>query len=82
MSTQTAKRINIGHAFAVIGAIVLVGSEIIAAAVAAAWALAGLFKLGDVFFLLFTVVFVGAAVVATYKFARTSFSVEPFFEKK
>lgn len=77
-----ARKLNLGHTFAVVGAVILVGSEIIAAAIAAAWAIAGLFKLGDLFFLMFAVMFGGAAVVATYAFARTAARVEPLFDGK
>jgi hypothetical protein len=62
---------------AVSGAIVLFGSEVLAAAVAAAWAFAGIFNLGTIGFYALAIIFVGGALYATFAFARQAFRTEP-----
>ena len=64
---------------AVSGAIVLFGSEILAAATAAAWAFAGIFNLGDIGFYALTAVFGGGALYAIFAFARQALRTEPVY---
>ncbi len=60
-----------------IGAIVLVGSEIIATAGAAAWAIAGMIGGGQNGFYVLFAIFGAAAIFATTVFARQAMKSEP-----
>lgn len=79
MSNTARRRFNSGNALAVIGAIVLVGSEVVATAVAAGWAIAGMFNTGVIGFWVFEVVFVGAAIAAVGMFAKRALETEPLY---
>ena len=60
----------------VIGAIVLVGSELMAVSVAAGWALGGLFELGPVLTYLLEGIFFLLSGAGTYIFAKRALHVE------
>ena len=60
-----------------IGAVVLVGSEILATAGAAAWAIAGMTGFGQNGFYVLFVIFGGLALFATAIFARQAVKSEP-----
>ena len=71
------KRISLPRLCAVTGAVILFGSEILAAAAAAAWAFAGIFTLGDIGFYGLAVIFVGGGLYATFAFAKQALKAEP-----
>lgn len=74
-----APRFNPQNALAVIAAIVLVGSEVLAVAVAAGWALAGLFRLGDVLFWVLEAAMIALAGLGIVAFTRLALKAEPIF---
>jgi hypothetical protein len=73
------KRFSISNFCAVSGAIILFGSEILAAAFAAAWALAGIFSLGDPGFYAFALVFACGAFYAIFAFSKQALKTEPVY---
>lgn len=77
--TDPAPRFNAQNALAVIAAIVLVGSEVLAVAIAVGWALAGLFRLGDILFWVLEAAMTGLAVLGITAFARSALKAEPIF---
>jgi len=81
MADSNRSRFNTANAFAVIGAIILVGSEVIATAVAAGWAIAGMFNTGVIGFWMFEVAFVGAAIAGVGMFAKRALETEPLFTR-
>lgn len=79
---EIEKTFSPSNAAAVIGAIILVGSEIFAAAGASAWAFAGIFRLGDIGFYGLAAAFGGLALWTTIAFAKQALKTEPLFAKK
>jgi hypothetical protein len=73
------KKFSLSNFCAVGGAIVLFGSEVLAAALAAAWALSGIFNLGDGGFYGFAIVFSCGALYAIFAFSRQALKTEPVF---
>jgi hypothetical protein len=73
------KRFSTANFCAVSGAIVLFGSEVLAAAMAAAWAFAGIFSLGDIGFYALSVIFGAGAFYAIFAFARQALRTEPVY---
>jgi hypothetical protein len=65
-----------GGMFTVISVVVLVGTEIIGAALAAGWAIAGLFELGTTFAYVLMAIFMVGALFLLYMFARSALRVE------
>jgi hypothetical protein len=65
-----------GGLFTVISVVVLVGTEIIGAALAAGWALAGLFELGTTLAYVLMAIFTACALSLLYMFARSALRVE------
>jgi len=63
----------------VVSAVVLVGVEVLAVAIAAGWAIAGLFQLGRTIEYAFMVVFSLLAIWAIVRFARSAVKVEPLY---
>lgn len=61
-------------------ATILVGTEVIAVAVAAAWAIAGLFQLGDIGEYALMTVFGMVGVYASFRYFRKAASIEPLRE--
>lgn len=77
---MSAKQFNSKHAIAIICAAILVGTEIIAAALALGWALGGLTGWGQEFtYALIGISLVGG-VYLTYRFVRGAIRVEPIYE--
>lgn len=73
------RRIDWRRAAAVGGAVLLVGTQTIAIAIAGGWAIAGIFRWGGIGQLVLEIVFGGAGLLATYAFARQALRVEPIF---
>ncbi len=69
--------INTTNLLTIISVGVLVGTEVIGVALAAGWALAGLFQLGRSFELAFMALFSVAGVYALYRFMKRALEVEP-----
>jgi hypothetical protein len=63
----------------VVSVVVLVGVEVLAVAIAAGWAIAGLFQLGRTIEYAFMVVFSLLAIWAIVRFARSAAKVEPLY---
>jgi hypothetical protein len=77
---MATKRFNSRNAVAVICAAILVGTEIIAAALALGWALGGLTGWGpEVTYSLIALSLAGGCYL-TYLFVRGAIKVEPLFE--
>lgn len=74
------KRFNRSNAVTVICAAILVGTEIIAAALALGWALGGLSGWGQEFTIGLIVTSLLAGCYFTYRFVRGAIKVEPIFE--
>lgn len=74
-----AARLNARNALVVVSVAILVGTEIIAAALALGWALGGLFGLGQVvsYSLIGGCLLIGAYLV--YLFLRSAARIEPIF---
>lgn len=74
------KRFNRQNAIAVICAAILVGTEIIAAALALGWALGGLTGFGREFQMGLIGVSLLGGIYLTYIFVRGAMKAEPFYE--
>jgi hypothetical protein len=70
-----------GGVFTAISASVLVGTEIIGAAIAAGWAVAGLFELGPPFDYVLMGLFGLGALGLLWMFARSALRIEHFGHK-
>ncbi|MET0604939.1 MAG: hypothetical protein ABWZ80_00645 [Beijerinckiaceae bacterium] len=77
MSAKNERAINHGSVLTVISAVVLVGVELFGAALAAGWAIGGLFQLGDAFTWALMAVFSLGAAYGLWLFAHRALSVEP-----
>lgn len=75
-----AKRFNRQNALTVICAAILVGTEIIAAALALGWALGGLTGLGEEFTIGMIIVSLLVGIYVTYRFVRGAAKAEPLYE--
>lgn len=74
------KRFNRSNALAVICAAILVGTEILAAALALGWAVGGLMELGREFTLALIGVSLTLGLYVTFLFVRNAMKAEPFYE--
>lgn len=74
------KRLNRHNAMTVFCAAILVGTEIIAAALALGWALGGLTGLGQQFTTGLIAICLAAGCYITYRFVRNAMKVEPIFD--
>ena len=74
------KRFNRSNAIAVICAAILVGTEIIAAALALGWAMGGLMGWGQEFSLALIGICLAGGVYLTWVFVRNAAKAEPFYE--
>ena len=74
------KRLNAANARAVICAAILVGTEIIAAALALGWALGGLMGWGQTVTTGLIVLCLVLGVYLTYRFIKSAARSEPFYE--
>ena len=72
-----AKPLNLRNLSTVVSILVLVGVEVFGAALAAGWATAGIFQLGDTVGHVLMAVFSIAAAYAMFLFAKRVLSVEP-----
>ncbi|MFC0284268.1 hypothetical protein ACFFJB_11715 [Camelimonas abortus] len=77
-STAGSGRINWRNLLTLGSLTVLVGVEVLGAAIAGGWALAGLLELGTTLEYVFMAVFAAIAVWAMVKFVRAGVKVEPF----
>lgn len=73
------RRLSLSALSAVTGAVVLVGSEILAAAAAAAWAITGIFGLGAHGLYILAGLFLIPALYATFAFGRQALKAEPLY---
>jgi|GEM_PF-1000171 len=74
------KRFNRSNAIAVICAGILVGTEIIAAALALGWAMGGLMGWGSEVTLALVALCLLGGLYLTAKFVKGAIAVEPFYE--
>lgn len=74
------KRLNRQNALTVICAAILVGTEIIAAALALGWAVGGLTGWGQEFTWGLVAISLLGGIYLTYRFARGAAKVEPLFD--
>ncbi|MCA0399319.1 MAG: hypothetical protein LCH38_00725 [Proteobacteria bacterium] len=77
---MAAKRFNRQNALTVICAAILVGTEIIAAALALGWALGGLTGMGEEFTIGLIVACLLAGIYVTYRFVRGAAKIEPLYD--
>jgi uncharacterized membrane protein len=70
-------RINTKNLLTLISVGILVGTEFIGVAIAAGWALAGLFQLGNTIALVLMVAFGLVSLYALFEFMKRAVSLEP-----
>jgi hypothetical protein len=76
-----ARSINSRNLITIISVAILVGTEILGAALALGWALGGVFELPDLWRQILIGAFLAGGVYAVYKFFRHAATVEPIFNK-
>ena len=76
-----AGKINTKNFLTIVSVVILVGTEIIGAALALGWALGGVFELPELWRQGLITIFLAGGAYATYKFFRHAASVEPIFGK-
>ncbi|MGL4637583.1 MAG: hypothetical protein ACRCWF_16485 [Beijerinckiaceae bacterium] len=76
-----ARSINKRNLTTIVSVSILVGTEILGAALAIGWALGGVFELPDLWRQIMIGLFLVGGVYAVYKFFRHAASVEPIFNK-
>ena len=83
MAEQAAKkgRVNWLNSLTVVSAAVLIGTEVIGAGLATAWAIAGFFSLGDIGAYVLQALFGVGAVAVIVAFLRAANRVEPLVER-
>jgi hypothetical protein len=74
---QERKRLNAGNLLTVVSVLILVGAEVFGVAIAAGWAIAGLFELGDVVSYALMVVFSVLGLYAMLILWRRAVQIEP-----
>ena len=72
-----AKRLNMSNLLTIVSIAVLVGIEIVGAAIAAGWAIGGLFDLGKRVTYVAMALCCGLGLWATVAFVRNALKVEP-----
>ncbi|MFC7398631.1 hypothetical protein ACFQU1_15635 [Chelatococcus sp. GCM10030263] len=77
MPESNPSRLRPSSLLTVASAIVLVGVEVLAVALAAGWAIAGLFQLGRTIEFIFMGIFSLLAIWAIIGFARSALKIEP-----
>lgn len=77
---MTEKRFNRDNALTVICAAILVGTEIIAAALALGWAMGGLLGWGQEVTYTLIALSLGAGVWMTWRFIKSAAKAEPLYE--
>jgi hypothetical protein len=70
-------QINMKNLVTLISVGVLVGTEFIGVAIAAGWAIAGLFQLGNTIALVLMMAFGAVSLYALYEFMKRAVSLEP-----
>ena len=75
-----AKRLNTSNLITIIGVTVLVGIEILGAALAAGWAAGGLLGLGREVTWGIIAICLGGGLLATYRFVQSALRVEPIYK--
>jgi hypothetical protein len=77
MATNTRKGLNAGNLLTVVSVLILVGAEVFGVAIAAGWAIAGLFELGDTVGYALMAVFCVIGLYAMLILWRRAVQVEP-----
>jgi hypothetical protein len=70
-------RVNYQNLLTVVSVLILIGTEVFGVALAAAWAIAGLFELGDVIHYVLMVLFGLAGLYAMIHLWRRAVAIEP-----
>jgi hypothetical protein len=76
-----AGKINTTNFVTIVSVAILVGTEIIGAALALGWALGGVFELPELWRQGLIAIFLAGGAYATYRFFRHAATVEPVFNK-
>jgi hypothetical protein len=76
-----SKKIIWPHLITVLSAAILMGTVVVGMALATAWAIAGLFGLGEYYALALEVIFGAAGFASIVAFIRKASRIEPFFER-
>ena len=77
MATETRKGLNAGNLLTVVSVLILVGAEVFGVALAAGWAIAGLFELGDTVGYVLMALFSLLGLYAMLLLGRRALQVEP-----
>lgn len=77
-----ARRINGKNLLTIVSVAILVGTEIIAASLALAWAVGGLFELGSTLTQALMGVSLLAGAWAVWRFAKNAARIEPIFHDR
>ena len=75
-----AKRLNASNLLTIASVAVLVGIELVGAAIAAGWAIGGLLDLGRSITYAVMLVCCGLGLWATFAFVRNALKVEPIYQ--
>lgn len=73
-------RLNTKNLWTIAAVTILVGTEILAAALAAGWAVGGLFQLGREISWAIIALCLGLGIWATWTFVKSALKVEPIYE--
>jgi hypothetical protein len=76
-----AGRLNTRNLLTISSVTILVGTEILGAALAMGWALGGVFELPELWKQILIGLFLAGGAYAMYRFFRHAATVEPIFEK-
>jgi hypothetical protein len=76
-----AGRVNTRNLITIVSVTILVGTEILGAALALGWALGGVFELPELWSRILIGLFLAGGASAMLKFFRHAASVEPIFDK-
>lgn len=83
MAEEAAKksRVNWMNTLTVVSAAILIGTEVVGAGLASAWAIAGFFSLGDIGTYALQTLFSAGAVAVIVAFLRAATRIEPLVER-
>jgi hypothetical protein len=76
-----AGKLNSRNLMTIVSVTILVGAEILGAALALGWALGGVFELSELWRQIMIGIFLAGGVYAMYRFFRHAASVEPIFDR-
>ena len=76
-SIAKSRQINVKNLLTLISVGILVGTEFLGVAIAAGWAIAGLFQLGNTIALVLMVAFGIVSLYAVFEFMKRAISLEP-----